>query len=203
MKYLKSAALVTLMLCLLIGIETLLLMLASGRLVNSLALPIFNNLDFLWLLLKSNPWSGLLELISQPVLIIGQAQPSADGYLAALYYYPVSSLLHLCLAGIIVTRFHAQPASLLRPRFIIGSGLLLVAINYVWLASCCGATPGWTLDTLFLHFTLTATGYPQNWMELYEAVYGWMQALQLFAIAVAGALLWRRLESKDTREQSR
>lgn len=166
-------------------------MLSTGSIINAIALPIFNNLDFLWLLLKSNLWSGLRELVSQPLLILGKAQASADGYTAALYYYPISSLLHLGLAGLILKRFQKQHASLLQPKFLIGSGLLLLAINYVWLAGCCGAAPGWTLDTLFLNYTLSATGYPAGRMDLYEALYGWMQPLQLISITLAAGLLWR------------
>lgn len=191
MKYLKSAFLVALTLFILICIEALLLMLTTGSIINAISMPIFNNLDFLWLLLKNNLWSGLVELVSQPVLILGKAQASADGYIAALYYYPISSLLHLGLAWLIVKRFQKHHASLLRPKFLIGSGLLLLAINYVWLASCCGATPGWTLDTLFLSYALTATGYPVERMDLYEEFYGWMQPLQFIIIILAVGLLWR------------
>lgn len=191
MKYLKSASLVALTLFMILCIEALLLMLSTGSSINAIALPIFHNLDFLWLLLTHNPWSGLQVLVSQPVLVLGKAQASADGYIAALYYYPISSLLHLGLAWLIVQRHHKHRASLLRPKFLIGSGLLLLAINHVWLASCCGATPGWTLDTLFLHFALSTNGYPVTYMDLYEAVYRWMQPLQFISILLAGGLLWR------------
>jgi hypothetical protein len=191
MKHLKFAALATLILFILISIEALLLILATGTVFNTFTLPIFSNLDFLWLLLKNNPRSGFLELISQPVFILGHAQASTSGYLTALYYYPTSSLLHLGLALLIASRFLKHRSQLVRPMFIIGSALLLVSINYVWLAGCCGTTPGWTLDTMLLNYVLSAQGYPVAHMDIYEAVYAWMQPLQLTIMVLAGILLWR------------
>jgi hypothetical protein len=191
MKYLKLAVFTALSLCILLCIEALLLMLTTGTVVNTFAMPIFNNLDFLWLLLKNNPWNGFLELISQPVFILGHAQATAGDYLVALYYYPISSLLHLGLAWLITTCFLNCRAQLVRPLFITGSILLLVSINYVWLAGCCGAAPGWTLDTILLNYMLSAQGYPVTRMELYETIYGWMQPVQLVVMALAGILLWR------------
>lgn len=191
MNHLKLAALATLILFILISIEALLLMLATGTVINTFALPIFSNLDFLWLLLKNNPWSGFHELISQPVFILGNAQASTSGYHSALYYYPISGLLHLGFAWLIASRFLKYRSQLVRPMFIIGSVLFLVSINYVWLAGCCGAVPGWTLDTMLLNYVLSAQGYPVARMDIYEAVYAWMQPMQLTIMALAGILLWR------------
>lgn len=190
MNYLKAAMFTVLTLLILLGMETLLLMLATGSGVNAVALPVFYNLDFLWLLLTNNPWSGLRELLAQPVLIIGQVQTGADGYVTALYYYPVNSLLHLGLAWFIAKRFVTFRGQLLRPSFLLGSGLLLVGINYVWLAACCGAAPGWTLDTVFLNYVFTTTGFPGARMQVYETLYAWMPALQFVIISLALTLLW-------------
>ncbi|NNG14378.1 MAG: hypothetical protein HKM22_04390 [Gammaproteobacteria bacterium] len=129
--------------------------------------------------------------MSQPIFIIGHAQLSTDGYLTALYYYPISSLLHLGLAWLIASRFMKYRSQLIRPMFISGSVLLLVSINYVWLAGCCGAAPGWTLDTMFLNYALSTQGYPVTGMELYEVVYGWSRPIQASFMILAGGLLWR------------
>lgn len=197
MNYLKSATLSVLVLFILMCIEALLLILTTGFVIDSLTLPILNNLDFLWLLLKSNPWSGALQLFSQPVFILGHAQESSDGYLVALYYYPISSLLHLGLAWLIASRFLKQRSQLIRPMFITGCLLWLVAINYVWLASCCGATPGWTLETMFLHYAFSTSGYPVDRMPLYEALYNWIRPLQFVIMVLAGGLLWRASSIKS------
>jgi hypothetical protein len=181
----------------LMSIEALLLILTTGFVIDSFSLPILNNLDFLWLLLKNNPWSGALELISQPVFILGHANESSDGYLVALYYYPISSLLHLGLARLITARFLKYRSQFFRPMFITGCILLLVSINYVWLASCCGATPGWTLETMFLDYAFSTPGYPVDRMPLYEALYNWMQPLQFVIMVLAGGLLWRASSIKS------
>lgn len=171
-------------------------MLATGTLINSVTAPIFNNLDFLWLLLKSNPWSGLLELIAQPVLIIGHAQPSKDGYLAALYYYPISGLLHIGFALLLTSCFRKNRSQGIHPLFILASLLFLISINYVWLAGCCGATPGWTLDTMFLNYALSTQGYARAGMEYYEMIYRWSLPVQASLMILAAALLWKTSSKK-------
>ena len=171
-------------------------MLATNNVINSFSAPIFNNLDFLWLLLNSNPWSGFLELVSQPILIIGRTAPSTDGYLTALYYYPVSGLLHIGFALLVASRFHKNRSQLIRPVFILASMLFLISINYVWLAGCCGAAPGWTLDTIFLNYALSTQGYPRMGMEFYERVYGWSQPMQISFMILACGLLWRTSSKK-------
>ena len=190
MKPLKLTGYTAVTLILIISVEALLLMLTTGTVINSLTLPIVNNFDFLLLLVKSNFWSGLLELTSQPVLILGHGQATADKYLTALYYYPISSLLHIGLALLISVQLLQQPATLCRLPFIIGSVLLLVSINYVWLAGCCGAEPGWTLNTMFLNYKLSTQGSPVAYMDTYVAIYAWMQPLQIILMALSGILLW-------------
>jgi len=191
MMYLKLTALTGLTLFSIVCIEMLVLMFTTGTVVNTFDQPIFNNLDFLWLLIKSNPWNGFLQLIEQPVLIIGHTGAATNDYLVALYYYPVSSLLHLGLALLITTRILKYPTLAIRAQFIIGCVLFLLPINYVWLAGCCGAKPGWTLDTLFLNFVLSTDGSPITHMDIYEVAYGWMHTLQLIIMILAGSLLWR------------
>ena len=183
-------------LLLLLVLEALLLMLVTGNIFNTFALPIFNNLDFLWLLIKNNPGAGLLELISQPLLILGHSPAGVDDYSAALYYYPISSLLHLGLAWLIAARLLKTPAQLARPLFIGGALLLLLSINYVWLAGCCGAVPGWTLDTAFLYYVFESAGNPVARVQIYEDAYTWMQTGQLVVMALAGLLLWHSARHK-------
>ena len=187
MKFFKFIALTFLTLFILLGLESLLLMLATGTAFNSIAFPIVNNIDFLSLLIKNNLGSGLRELIMQPVLILGNISVS-DEYLTALYYYPLSSLLHLIFAGFIASRMLNNPTQLIRIPFIFASLLFLVSINYVWLVGCCGATPGWTFDTLLLNYVLTTNASSGEHMDFYETLYGWMYVLQIFIMSIS--VIW-------------
>ena len=190
MKFFKFTALSTLYLLIILGLEALLLMLASGALFNSITLPILNNIDFLMLLIKSNIVSGLRELITQPILIIGNSS-AANEYISALYYYPVNSLLHILFAIFITSQALKKPARLFRLPFLIGSTMLLISINYVWLAGCCGAVPGWTLDTMLLNYVFSANVSSNARMDFYEVLYDWMSLLQILMIFISALLLRR------------
>jgi len=189
MKFFKFIALTFLYLFILLGLESLLLMLTTGMAFNSITFPIVNNIDFLSLLIKNNIGSGLRELIMQPVLILGSISVS-DDYLTALYYYPISSLLHIVFAGFIASRMLKNPTQLIRIPFIFASLLFLVSINYVWLVGCCGATPGWTLDTLLLNYVLSTNVSSGEHMSFYETLYDWMYVLQISMMLIS--VIWLR-----------
>jgi len=191
MKILKFSSLTLLYLIMILSTESLLLMLTTGITINTIVFPIFNNIDFLVLLIKNNPWSGFLELVAQPVLIIGKSHTAPGEYLSALYYYPFNSLLHILLAALIASRVLYAPKQILRPAFIIASLMLLLAINYVWLAACCGAIPGWTLDTVLVYYALSENVNVVSRMNVYDAIHDWMGLLQLLILAVSVIILWR------------
>ena len=60
----KIAATGTLCLASLLVLESIVLMLATGNVINHVSFPIINNLDFLLLLIKNNIGGGLRELIA-------------------------------------------------------------------------------------------------------------------------------------------
>lgn len=196
MKTLKFTSFVILTLFTLFALESIVLMLATGTVFNSLSLPILNNLDFLILLIKNNFLSGLRELIAQPVLIIGKGATLPGEYLSALYYYPISSLLHILFASFIASLIFKKPQRLIKPLFIFSGIMFLTSINYIWLAGCCGAAPGWTFDTMLLNYVFTTNASTGLHMNLYEALYDWMTILQIIFMFVSVLLLWRVWQQK-------
>jgi len=196
MKYFKLTALSTLCLFIILGLEALLLMLASGALFNSITLPILNNTDFLILLIKSNVGSGLRELIAQPILILGNSS-APNEYFSALYYYPINSLFHILFATFIASQVLKKPRGLFRPLFFVASAMLLVSINYVWLAGCCGAVPGWTLDTMLLNYVFSTNVNSSARMDFYEVLYDWMTLLQILMIFISILLLQKVARHKN------
>lgn len=188
MKLLKFTSLTALYFFILLGLESLVLMLATGAVLNSIALPVINNIDFLMLLIKNNTVSGLSELISQPILILGKSS-APNEYFAALYYYPINSLLHILFAAFITSQVLKKPVRLIRPLFFIASTMLLVSINYVWLAGCCGAIPGWTLDTMLLNYVFSTNVNSGARMDFYEVLYDWMTLVQILMIFISVLLL--------------
>lgn len=196
MRSLKTGALVALILFILVVVESLLLMLASGRLFNSLTVPIIDNLDFLWLLIKSSPWQGLLQLAAQPVLVFGHELAQTKDYTAALYFYPIGSLLHVLLAWMIARYlFPAKQTNKKRQGmkgFVVGLLLLLLTLPNIWLASCCGDVPGWPLDVALRQYVFAAGGDPVARLEFYETVLPFLFPLQLIIGATGAGLLYRR-----------
>ena len=195
MKFLKFTSFTALYFFILLGLESLVLMLATGTAFNSIALPILNNIDFLVLLIKSNIGSGLRELIAQPILILGNSS-APNEYFAALYYYPFNSLLHILFSVFIASQVLKKPVRLIRPIFFIASAMLLVSINYVWLAGCCGAIPGWTLDTMLLNYVFSTNVNSGARMDFYEVLYDWMTLLQILMIFISVLLLHKVARQK-------
>lgn len=179
----------------LISMEAIVLVFATGASINTITAPILSNLDFLWLLTKSNLHAGIVEVINQPVLIIGHSASSTQDFQSALYYYPVNSILHVGLAWLISIRITTHRSRPHKYSFIAGCALFLVTINYVWLAACCGASPGWTFDTLFLNYVMSTDGTPIQHMDIYETAYQYMLPLQLVIMIVATMMIWRGLSS--------
>lgn len=195
MKFFKFTALTALSLLIILGLEALLLMLATGEAFNNIALPILSNIDFLLLLIKSNISSGVRELIAQPVLIIGNSSAPGE-YISALYYYPISSLLHILFAAFITLRALKRPRQLFRISFILASVMFLVSINYVWLSGCCGAVPGWTFDTMLLNYVFSRNINSATSMGIYEAVYDWMTIIQILILSISVLFLYRVSQHK-------
>jgi len=189
MAFIKFLGLLLFYLIVILSLEALTLMLTTGTVINTISLPIFNNIDFLMLLIKNNLTSGLREFIAQPVLIIGVSATMPEEYISALYYYPFSSLLHVLFSAFITFYALKNPQQLLQPLFLVSSVLFLVSINYVWLAGCCGAVPGWTLDTMLLSYVFSTSTSSSAHMNLYETLYDWMAVLQIIILFTAVLLL--------------
>lgn len=191
MKALRCGRVLLVLLALLL-LEWALLMLATGRVIDALRSPLWDNADFTWLLLRSNPWQGLLVFLDQPVLIVGSLDPLGKDFYAAWFYYPLGSLLHLLLAWLIA-RYLWQSHKPGRAGFVIGVVLALLAINELWLAACCGQTPGWLLDTGLRLYVFASDGEPLQRLQFYETVLPFLTPLQWLVAAAGFGLAWRRV----------
>lgn len=176
----------------LLALESGALMLATTSMVNSLQFPLWDNRDFLFVLLKASPGQGLLELFSQPVMIIGHKASPVSDFSAALFYSPLSMLVHILLAlgiaGYLARRPYKKPLA-----FSIGVLLLLIVINGVWLASCCGDSPGWLVDTALRYYVFAAGGNPVERLQHYEMLLPYLLPLQALLAAIGAVLVSRPL----------
>jgi hypothetical protein len=193
---LQKVCLIVLILAVMVGVESVLLMLASGQLFNSITIPVISNLDFLWLLIKNTPWQGLLELAGQPLLVLGHEQILTENYTVALFFYPAGALLHLLLAWLIVrylfSNTHKKGTRAGMKGFVIGLLLLLLTLPNIWLASCCGDVPGWPLDVALRQYVFAVGGDAIARLALYENLLPFLFPLQLIIGATGFGLVWRR-----------
>lgn len=181
-----------LVLAALLALEWLLLMLGSLRGIDALRSPLWDNADFTWLLIRSNPWQGLLALFNQPLLIVGSLDPVSGDFYSALFYYPGGTLLHLLLAWL-VARYLGQARRVGGKGFVLGVLLALVASNQLWLAACCGQTPGWLLDTALRLYVFASDGETLHRLKLYEGVLPFLDPLRWIVAAAGFGLVWRRV----------
>ncbi len=191
---LKLTGWTLLVLLALLLLESLLLMLAGGRLFNSVTVPAIANLDFLWLLLKNSPWNGIQEIFAQPVLIVGHKQGITDDYISALYYYPLGSALHL-LWAIVLASYILRKSHPGLKGFVIGSLLLLLTLPNIWLASCCGDAPGWSADVSLRLYVFAEGGDAVSRLKFYETLLPLLLPLRLVLAAGGAILMYRRLAS--------
>jgi hypothetical protein len=176
----------------LLALESGALMLATTSVVNSMQFPLWDNRDFLSVLLKANPGQGLLELIDTPAMIIGHKATPAGDFTAALFYYPLAALVHVLLALAIAVYLARRPYK--KPLgFGLGVLLLLVVTNAVWLASCCGDSPGWLVDTALRYYVFAAGGNAVERLQTYEQVLPYLLPLQAFLAAIGAWLVLRPL----------
>jgi len=192
MRTLKKLGLFSLVLVAIVLTEALALMLLTGQLFNSLALPIIDNADFTWLLIKNNPLHGMLELVRQPLLIIGHEQSFSKDYTAALYFYPVGTLLH-CLLAAWISRFISNKTRSGIKGLVVALLLIMLSLPSIWLASCCGDTPGWPVDTALRQYVFAVGGDPLARLEFYESILPALFPIQLLIGATGFGLLYRRI----------
>jgi hypothetical protein len=176
----------------LVGLAAGALTLATGNVMNTVQFPLWDNRDFVFVLIKASPVQGIAEFFNQPLMLIGHKASSVTDFTAALFYYPLAVLVHIALAiGIAIylfTRPYRRPLA-----FAIGVLLILIVTNGVWLASCCGSSPGWLVDTSLRYYVFAAGGNPVERLQHYEMLLPYLFPLQAVLATIGAVLVLRPL----------
>jgi hypothetical protein len=172
-----------------------------GRAPNQLVAPLLEYWPLFKILWVSNPGAALPTLLQQPMLVFGHRE-SASGLLAwGVFFYPLPLAL-LLGASVMTARplCSGHPGAIGRrlTSLLPGMTLLLFAVTYVQLASCCTGGPRWALDVGLFSLIYDPLSPLAGWQELYLRIEAGLVLGQL-ALALLG-MFWlataiRRLQA--------
>lgn len=179
----------------LLAVEAGLLAAAVGRLPNDVAAPFADQFAMLVTLWRSNPMAALPHLTQQAVLVIAHREPVTGQQIWGLYYYPLTLIVHLAVAGV-AARVLAAPMDRRRLALLASGGAaLVIGVTYVRLAACCTVAPHWALDIALLARAYDPTSTWLDWQALYarlEPAFPYLQAGTLAAGIGLIVAAWRR-----------
>lgn len=179
----------------LLAVEAGLLAAAVGRLPNDVAAPLADQFAMLVTLWRSNPMAALPHLTQQAVLVIAHREPVTGQQIWGLYYYPLTLIVHLAVAGV-AARMLAAPMDRRRLTLLASGGAaLVIGVTYVRLAACCTVASRWTLDIALLARAYDPASTGLDWQALYVRLEPALPYLQAGTLAAGIGLIvaaWRR-----------
>jgi len=183
-------------LSLIVGLEVIILTLATGYFPNQFELEIFNNLSMYLGLLKSSPLTILnLLLIQKPFIIIQNTDITEGTQIWGLYIMPITFITLVALS-IMVAKLRLIDGYLTKKYWILlASTLLTLSVFYLRLQSCCSASPNWVFDVFLLVRVFDPTLDTMFWQDVYLFMTPWFKSLQ-FIVATSALLLFYKCFSK-------
>ncbi len=182
---------------LIIFLESLLLSLLTGRLVNHAASPLLDMLGWFGILWQQNALEAWRQLLAQPVLVLAHLDPASQNRLWSLHYLPGSLLQHGLTAVLlaVVLRRTARWTAAAAVTTGMAVSLSLFSALYLIIATHC-ATPTWALEVLLRELALPDRGgfnylaYLPEDPELFFS--GAQTSLFLLGTAVLSLQEWHR-----------
>jgi hypothetical protein len=162
-----------------------------GLAPNQLVAPLLEYWPLFNILWASNPGAALPTLWQQPVFSFGHREPGSGLLAWGVFFYPLPLALLLgaaLMAARTLCGGHYRAIGRCLISLLPGMALLLFAVTYVQLASCCTGGPRWTLDVWLFSLIYDPLSPWTGWQELYLRIEGWLVLGQL-ALALLG-MFW-------------
>ena len=113
---------------------------------NSVQFPLADNFSFYIALFNANPSAATkLALIDSPVFII-QRLGDANSQVWGMYYMPIKIIILVSLSFLITRARHLRFKAFRLSMIGTASCLLLFALFYLRIQTCCTAEPRWLFD---------------------------------------------------------
>jgi hypothetical protein len=187
-EFARVGALTLAVLICLIALEAALLAAAVGHGPNAVIAPMAEQFALLTTLWGSNPAAALPLIAQQPVFVIAHNDPASSVPIWGLYYFPFTLLVHLAIAPVVALQLR-RSSGRRRPGLLIAGGVVLVfAVSYTRIASCCTGGPRWALEIWLLALAFDPTRTLIDWSALIVRLEGLFPYIQ-FAIGMAGIAL--------------
>ncbi len=180
---------ITIILSLILG-ELLLLFAGTGRVPNTLSLPVYDQWPLLLTLWGSNPAAALSVTAQQAIILIEHRAPDVAVQVWGIYYFPMTLAAYAIIAwfGSIVFDRTLASSPHKSAALVSGAALLALSATYIRLASCCTVNPRWSVDLVLLAQALDTTGASLDWQAVYRIIEPLLPSVQA-TMAIAGAIL--------------
>jgi len=173
--------------------ELLLLFAGTGRVPNTLSLPVYDQWPLLLTLWGSNPAAALSVTAQQAIILIEHRASDVAVQVWGIYYFPITLAAYAVIAwfgSILYNRTHASSPHK-SAALVCGASLLALSATYIRLASCCTVNPRWSVDLMLLAQALDTTGAWLDWQAVYRLIEPLLPSTQvLMAIGGATLLYW-------------
>lgn len=165
---------------------------------NNIQFTVVDNFSFYLDLFSVNPSAAVkMTLVDKPVFIIQQLGEVNANEIWGIYFMPVQIVFLISLSALMIRAINLKLNT--RGWLLTGvaSSLLLSAILYLRVQTCCTAEPRWVFDIWLLSRINDPTSEPLYWQNLYTHLAEYF-ALMQFSVATAGCIILYLIFFTDT-----
>lgn len=185
-----------------IFIETGITSLITQSLPNQFQFTVIENFNFYSNLFYINPAAALrLVLIENPVFVIQNFDGQASTQIWGIYFMPISLITLYMLSIFIVFIKKQEPSFNTGVWLCLASIILLFAVFYFRIESCCTSHPSWLLNVWLLSKVYNPLLDSIFWQDIYVLLSPWLPLMQFFMAAVSLLILFicYRLNAADSK----
>ena len=171
-----------------IAAESIILSIALQGIPNDIQFTAVDNFGFYIDLFSVNPSAAFkLALIDNPVFIFQQLSEVDNSQIWGLYFMPIQIVSFIALSFLTIRAINLKFNAYRWSQFFIASSLLLFAILYLRVQTCCTSSPRWGFD-IWLISQITDPQLNQVfWENIYTQLAEHFTLIQ-FCIATTGLI---------------
>ena len=180
--------LLIILLCIIFA-ELILMSIALQGVPNNIQFTAADNFSFYLDLFRVNPSAATkLSLVDNPVFIIQQLGDVNANEVWGVYFMPIQIVFLITLSALINRAINLKFNACRWSQIGIASSLLLSAILYLRLQTCCTAAPRWVFDIWLISQINDPRSDQTYWQNLYTQLAEHFTLMQ-FSIATIGCII--------------
>jgi len=163
-----------------------------GGMPNQITTPFVEQWPLLKVLWASNPEAATRILMQQPLMVIAHSEPASGIGVWKLFFYPVPVSVYLAISIIAAVTLYSGVRGMARRTVVSllpGMTVMVFAITYIQVSSCCTGGPRWALDVWLFSLAYNPLSTLIDWQLLYSRTEGLLSVVQV-VLALLGAVLF-------------